>query len=125
MDVKETNRIFKSGFNAGCAAERERIVHYLIDKRVIRRDAFGDLVKETDGIDVPYLEEIEANFEASPTYTPTDYVWLSKKEIGALVERMQLNKDVLVRDRLLELRKLAPAGSEVSIAITKWVREID
>lgn len=38
---------------------------------------------------------------------------------GAAAERQA------IQQRLIELRKITPAGSEASILLTKWIHEID
>ena len=110
------------GFDQGAVAERSRIIAYLVEKAIIRRDAFGVWVRETMGDDVTDLPDLE--LEKSPK-RKDEQILIDPAEIGAMMARINNQHDIQVRDRLLELRKLAPAGSELSIAITKWVREID
>lgn len=110
------------GFDQGAMAERSRIIAYLVQKAIIRRDAFGVWVRETMGNDVTDLPDLE--LEKSPK-RKDEQILIDPAEIGAMMARINNQHDIQVRDRLLELRKLAPAGSELSIAITKWVREID
>ena len=102
--------------------ERTRIITYLVERGVIRRDAFGYLVTDTVddyAIDLPGLEENDEDFVQG------EFIKINTKEIGAMLARAaEIKKDQL-RLRLLALREVSPAGSPVSIEISKWVRELD
>ena len=118
----------KEGFVEGVAAERARLIGYLVEKAIIRRDAFNVWVRETMGDEVTDLVDLE------PTTLPKRAdakIFIHPTEIGAMMvrnnrqhdEQAQAFKDE-VRARLFKLREQAPAGSEVSLAITKWITEI-
>lgn len=120
--LEQTNlKDWQKGFDEGALAERSRLISYLVKNSIIRRDAFGVWVRETMGDEVTDLPELE--LEKSPE-RKDDQILIDPAEIGAMMARINKQHDLRVRDRLVELRELAPANSEVSIAISKWVREI-
>jgi len=112
---------WQSGFDEGAIAERSRLIAYLVENSIIRRDAFGFWVKETMSSEVTELPDLE--LEKSPK-RKDDQILIDPAEIGAMMARINKQHDLRLIDRLIELRELAPAGSEVSIAISKWVRSI-
>ena len=121
--VKSINmKDWQAGFDEGALAERSRLIAYLVQKSIIRRDALGYWVKETMSDEVTELPDLE--LEKSPK-RKNENISIDPAEIGAMMARINHQNACQTRDRLIELRKLAPAGSELSLAITKWVREID
>jgi hypothetical protein len=111
----------KEGFVEGVAAERARLIGYLVEKAIIRRDAFNVWVRETMGDQVTDLDDLE------PTTLPKRAdakIFIHPTEIGAMMVRNNKQHDEDVKARLFKLREQAPAGSEVSLAITKWITEI-
>jgi hypothetical protein len=111
----------KEGFVEGVAAERARLIGYLVEKGIIRRDAFNVWVRETMGDEVTDLVELE------PSTLPKRAdakIFIHPTEIGAMMVRNNKQHDEQVKARLFKLREQAPAGSEVSLAITKWISEI-
>ena len=122
-DSKEVQERFwkKEGFVEGVAAERTRLIAYLVEKRVIRRDALGFWVRDTMGDEVTELDHLDT--QVLPKRADGK-LYIHPSEIGAMMVRNNAQYDEALRKRLFELRELAPAGSEVSLAISGWMREI-
>lgn len=122
-DSKEVQERFwkKEGFVEGVAAERTRLIAYLVEKRVIRRDALGFWVRDTMGDEVTELDHLDT--QVLPKRADGK-LYIHPSEIGAMMVRNNAQHDEALKKRLFELRELAPAGSEVSLAISGWMREI-
>ena len=121
MEAFKEMRKYREAFAEGVSAENARIVAYLIEQGVIRRDAFGVLVRETMGDDVTDLPDLDG--VDTPT-TAVSKIFIHPSEIGAAIVRSNALNDEALHKRLFALRELAPAGSEVSLAITKWMCEL-
>jgi hypothetical protein len=119
---KTTGEEYWSGvaFDDGVFAERTRLIAYLVEKGIIRRDAFGVWVRETMGDDVTDLPDLDGS---KPRINGAK-ISVHPSEIGAVITRANALRDDQLRNRLFELREIAPAGSEISLALTKWVNEL-
>lgn len=116
------NKEQRNAFRLGQLSEQERIITLLIEKGIIRRDAFGVLVRETMDDHVTDLPELE---EADPDELPGDRISVFKSELGAMLSRaMSLHRSI-TKQRLIVLRELTEPNSQASLAITKWVAEYD
>jgi len=113
---------WQAGFDEGAIAERSRLIAYLVENSIIRRDALGFWVKETMSDEVTELPNLE--LEKSPKRKDGN-IYIDPAEIGAMMARINKQNDFNVGRRLIELRDIAPAGSDISIAISKWVHELD
>lgn len=122
-DSKEVQERYwrKDGFVEGVAAERTRLISYLVEKAIIRRDALGFWVRDTMGDEVTELDDLDTQILPKRA---DGKLYIHPSEIGAMMVRNNAQHDEALKKRLLLLRELAPAGSEVSLAITRWVNEI-
>jgi hypothetical protein len=121
MEAFKEMRKYREAFTDGVSAENARVVTYLIEQGIVRRDAFGVLVRETMGDDVTDLPDLDG--VKIPT-TRVSKIFVDPSEIGAAITRTNFLNDKALHERLFALREIAPAGSEVSLAITKWMCEL-
>jgi hypothetical protein len=112
----------KLGFQDGVFAERTRLIAYLVEKGIVRRDAFGMWVRETMGDDVTDLPDLDGS---TLPKRQDGKVFIHPTEIGAMMVRNNHSFNSALIEKLIELRKLTPAGSDSSLEITRWIVELE
>ena len=109
----------RKAFRLGQLSEQERIITLLIEKGIIRRDAFGILVRETLDDHVTDLPELE---DADPNEIPGDRIQVFKSELGAMIARALALHRSITRQRLLGL--FGKNSVQMSNAIKEWIDEL-
>lgn len=109
----------RKAFRLGQLSEQERIITLLIEKGIIRRDAFGILVRETMDDHVTDLPELE---NADPNEIPGDRISVFKSELGAMIVRALELHRLITRQRLLGL--FGKNSVQMSNAIKEWIDEL-
>jgi hypothetical protein len=120
--MEQGKKTYEVGFSEGVFAERQRLLAYLTEKAIIRRDAFGIWVRETMGDEVTDLPELDREELPQPA---DDKILIHPSVIGAMMVRNHRWYSDEIERRLVALRDLTPANSPSSLEVTRWIVELE